>query len=55
MLSSVPVMARYYKCVVDPNCHISSLNRITSTLIISCTVATVLSLEQPEVTLPGRV
>ena len=55
MLSSVPVMARYDKCMVDQNCHISSLNHITSILIIPCTVATVLSSQQPEVTWPGRV
>ena len=53
-LNSVPFSWRYYTCVVDKECHISSLNHITTFLVMFVLVALLFSWRQPERTWPGR-
>ena len=53
-LNSVPFTWRYYKCMVDHECHISSLNHVTLSLAMFAVVAVLFVLRQPERTWPGR-
>ena len=54
MLCSVPSMIRYYKCMVDQHCQISSLNHITMMCVMILVLGLLFSLQQPEKTWPGR-
>ena len=53
-MNSIPFSWRYYTCMIDQNCHISSLNHVTYVILMFFIVALLFMLRQPEKTWPGK-
>lgn len=53
-MNSVPFSWRYYKCMVDQQCHLSSLNHVTYVILMFGLVALLFMLRQPEKSWPGK-